>query len=390
MTAIIYLDHNATTRPLPAVVRAVADCLTDDWANASSPHALGQQAKRRLAGARAQIADALGCEPAEIVFTSGATEANHLALAGALGAGERRRIVLSAIEHAGLRKLGRRLAEERRAEVDWIGVDRRGALDMEQARARIRAEVALVSVMAANNETGVLMPIAEVAALARAQGALLHVDATQWVGKLPFEFSRFGADLVSLSAHKFHGPKGVGALLVRHGLQWPAVLPGTQERGRRGGTENLPGIAGFAAAAQSVAGAETIARQAERVRRLRDALERGLRERLPGVEVFGAACERLPNTSFLRFGRLDADLVLARLERAGVVAAPGAACSSRGSEPSAVLLAMGVEPDEARAAVRLSLGAATTAAEVDDAVSRIHAALESQLQTRLQTQLQTQ
>ncbi len=378
MTSAIYLDNNATTRPAAEVLRATEQCLREDWANPSSKHGPGQQASRRLGEARARIAQALGCKPAEIVFTSGATEANQRALAGVLAMGPRRRLLLSAVEHAGLRQLALGLARQGRAEIDWIGVGSEGGLDLADADARIGPAVALVSVMAANNETGVLMPVEAVAALAHAHGALLHVDATQWIGRLPFDFARCGADLVSLSAHKFHGPKGVGALLVRQGLAWPPAWPGAQERGRRGGTENLPGIAGFAAAAQALAGG-AVAGQAERMRALRDRLEQGLCARLPGVVVYGAGRERLPNTSFLRFATLEAELVLHRLERAGVIAASGSACSSHGNEPSPVLLAMGVPPALARCAVRLSLAADTGAGEIELALARMVAALAPEL-----------
>ncbi|WP_119154742.1 cysteine desulfurase family protein [Caldimonas tepidiphila] len=371
----ICLDHNATTPPLPAVVQAVADCMSRCWANASSSHAPGQQARQRLAAARSSVARLLGCRPAEIVFTSGATEANHAALLGALGREPGRdRLVLGAVEHAGVMRLAQRLQDEG-VRVDLIPVRGDGALDLEAARALMGADVALVSVLAANNETGVLMPLGELAALAHGCGAPLHTDATQWTGKLPFRFQDCGADLVSLSAHKLHGPKGVGALLVRQGLQWPALLAGSQERGRRGGTENLPGIAGFAAAAEALLAGPPLAERAAATAALRDALERELLARLPGTRVYGAACPRLPNTSYLRFGTLPAELVLARLERVGLVAAAGSACSSGGSQPSHVLLAMGVPRDEALCAVRLSLGATATRAEVGRVVARLGDAL---------------
>lgn len=364
--SMIYLDHNATTPPAPEVLRAVQETAAVCWANASSQHLLGQTAKQRLGQARATVARFLGCKPAELVFTSGATEANHLAVHGALARSGRRRLLVSAVEHAGLHRLARQLADVR---VDWMPVDAGGQLRLEAVQALLdaapRDEVALVSLMAANNETGVLMPVAEVAALAHARGALLHVDATQWVGKLDFDFRSCGADLVSLSAHKFHGPKGVGALIVRQGLNWPPVVPGSQERGRRGGTENLPAIAGFAAAAERLMAGEPAPQRAARIARLRDRLQQGLVRSLPGTVVYGAGAPRLPNTLCLRFGPLSADRVLNRLDRLGVMASSGAACASAGSEPSHVLTTMGVPRDEALGAVRLSLGDATTDAEVD-------------------------
>ncbi|HEP6279416.1 TPA: cysteine desulfurase [Burkholderia vietnamiensis] len=362
---MIYLDHNATTAPAPAAIDAMLAVLTDVWANASSQHGAGQQAKRTLAAARATIAGALGCKAREVVFTSGATEANHLAVLGlgasATASAVRRRLVFGATEHAAQLKLAHALAAQGRP-VDFIAVRPDGVLDLDSAARVIGPDVALVSVMAANNETGVLMPIADVRALAQAAGALLHVDATQLVGKLPFDFAALGADAVSLSAHKLHGPKGIGALLVRDGVPLAAQFPGSQERHRRGGTENLPAIVGFAAALERLADALA---DAARIAALRDAFEAGLRAALPGVHVYGASAPRLPGTSCLRVGRLDADTVLQRCEQIGVCASSGSACSSGGSEPSHVLSAMGVPRDEALGAVRFSLGAATSARDID-------------------------
>lgn len=368
----IYLDHNATTPPAPEAVQAVLDCLVHAWGNASSQHTVGQAAKQTMGGARARLAKFLDCKPASIVFTSGATEANHLAVHGALVLRGRARVLVSAVEHAGMHKLVRALPG---IEVETLPVRAQGDLDLDAAAVRIDERAAVVSVMAANNETGVLMPIARVAELAHAHGALLHADATQWLGKLPFSFEDCGADLVTVSAHKLHGPKGVGALIVRPGLDLPPLTAGSQERGRRGGTENLPAIAGFAAAADALAQDEGIAARAARMAGLRDRFERGLQERLPGTVIWGRDCERLPNTSYLRFGRLNADLVLDRLERRGVIASTGSACSSGGTEPSHVLAAMGVPRDEALCAIRFSLAHTTTATEIDVALDVVSAEL---------------
>lgn len=358
---MIYLDHNATTPPLPEAVQAVAEGMRLNWANPSSQHAAGQDAKRALVGARATVARFLGAKPAEVVFTSGATEANHMAVHGALARGDRRGILSSAMEHAGFHKMLRQLPN---APVDWIAARADGGLDLDHARGQMHEGLALVSVMAANNETGVLMPVAELAELAHAQGALLHVDATQWVGKLPFDFASFPADLVTVSAHKMGGPKGVGALLVRSGLNWPATIVGSQERGRRGGTENLPGLLGWAAACEALAAAPERSALPTRIRTLRDELESGLQAALPGTVVWGAAHERLPNTTLLRFGLLPAELVLQRMETLDILASSGAACASSGSEPSHVLTAMGVDREAALCAIRLSLGPTTLASEI--------------------------
>ncbi len=375
MNAPLYLDHNATTPPWPEVVQEMVDTLQHVWANPSSTHGPGQAARRTLADARARVASFLGCSSAELVFTSGATEANHMAVLGALelarGTG-RRRLLLSAVEHPGLLALARKLAAEG-TPVDLIPVDGQGRLDLAAARELLREDVALLSVMGANNETGVCMPIAELAALAQAHGVPLHVDATQLAGKQPLDFSASGASLMSLSAHKIGGPKGVGALLVKKGLALPALISGRQERQRRGGTENLPGIVGFAAACMR--SAATLAEDLHRQRELRDTLQRGLCEALPQVQVYADAAERLPNTLCLRFAELDAEQVLGRLERAGVIASSGAACSAGGTQPSHVLLALGATPRQAKAGIRFSLGPATTAAEVQRTVDAARRAL---------------
>lgn len=366
---MIYLDHNATTAPSPAAIEAVAAALRGTWANPSSQHGPGQGARRVLAAARATAARVLGCKPSELLFTSGATESNHLAVRGLLAAApaDARRVVFGCVEHAGHLQFAHALRAQGVA-VDFLPVRPDGTLDLDAAGRLIGPGVAVVSLMAANNETGVRMPVAEVAMLAQRSGARLHVDATQFIGKLPFDFAAFGADAVSLSAHKFHGPKGVGALLLRQGVPFVPQTLGSQERRRRGGTENLPGIAGMAAALD---GLGDLAAEAARQAALRDALEAGLRQALPEVHVWGRGVPRLPGTSYLRFGLLPAEVPLQRLERLGVAASSGAACSSGGSEPSHVLRAMGVAPQEALAAVRLSLGRGTRPADIHHIVTQL-------------------
>ncbi len=364
-TPAIYLDHNATTAPLPSVVSAITQALHTLWANPSSQHAPGQAARQALIQARATVARTLHCKPPEVVFTSGATEAYAMALRGAMGFNGRHVIVMSEAEHSSARKLAKALAAQPGATVRWVGLMPDGSLDVVQARAFIRDDVSLVSVMAANNETGALMPIGELARLAHAAGALLHVDATQQIGKLPFDLAACGADLVSLSAHKFGGPKGVGALLVRQGLNWPALWPGSQERGRRGGTENLPGVLGMAAAAEAQQlSPEAWLQRAAHMARLRDQFEQGLVQALPGVHILGEHTARLPNTSMWRVQGLHAEQVLKALAQLGIAASSGAACSSGGTEPSHVLTAMGLSRDEALGAVRLSLGPDTRASDI--------------------------
>jgi cysteine desulfurase len=244
----------------------------------------------------------------------------------------------------------------------------------------IGPDVALVSLMAANNETGVVMPVAQVAKLTHAAGALLHVDATQWIGKLPFSFTSFGADAVSLSAHKFHGPKGVGAMLLRQGVPFVPQTLGSQERGRRGGTENLAGIVGMATALDLLG---DLNMEAARQALLRDLLESGLTRALPETYVWCHDLPRLPGTSYLRFGQLSVDVVLQRLDRLGVAASSGAACSSGGSEPSHVLTAMGVNAEDALAAVRFSLGRTTTLDEINSLLNTLPPLLEPMLREEL-------
>ncbi len=372
----IYLDNNATTAPSPEEVQVMADTLLTCWANASSSHAAGQQAKQVLMKARGQVAALMGCKPAEVVFTSGATEANHMVLRGLqrmAPSNERRALVISSAEHAGHQKLARELAQS--LPVRWIALQADGSLNPADAEAQMGADVAVLSVMAANNETGALMPLRELAEMAHRHGALLHVDATQLIGKLPFHFGESGADMVSLSAHKFHGPKGVGALIIKQGLSWPVLFVGSQERARRGGTENLPGIVGMGVAAEACKRtAEAWAAHAAHLATLRDTLEQGLLARLPGTHVFSGslpAGQRLPNTSYLRFGHVHADAVLHKLDRLGVMASSGSACSSGGNEPPPVLLAMGVPGDEALCAIRLTLSGATTAADIASVLERL-------------------
>lgn len=367
---MIYLDNNATTRPLPEVVTAMTQALELCWGNPSSKHPSGQEAKALLSAARAEVAAFIGAQPVEVVFTSGATESNHHALHGALQRPEMpRRIILSAIEHSAFLKAALRLRQEG-VEVCLLDVDGEGRVRPDALRQALQQDAALVSVMAANNETGVIQPLAEICTMVRGRGIPMHIDATQIAGKLAFNFADSGADLVSLSAHKLHGPKGVGALLIRKGLSWPVMLTGQQERARRGGTENLPGIAGFAAAARHAMA--TMATEAQRQTRLREAFEARL-ERIPGCVIHGRGAARLPNTISLRIDGISADKLLGTLERQGICASSGAACSSGGSNPSHVLLAMGIDASRALGAIRISLGIDTDAEQLSQLAELLQA-----------------
>ncbi len=369
----VYLDANATTRTTPAVRAAVTSALEEHWGNPSSPHAAGRDAARLLAEARSEIASWLGARTDEVVFTSGGTESDRLAVLGALAAaGSRGHVVCSSIEHAAIRELlHERARKDAAITVDRVRPDAGGRVAAEALIAALRPDTAVACLMWGNNETGSLQPVAEVAAACRTRGIPLVVDAVQVAGKLPVDFAALGADLLAVSAHKLHGPKGVGALLVRHGARWKAPFPGSQERARRAGTEALPAIAGFAAAAREARGGDAAAW--ERVASLRDRLERTLTGALDDVTVNGAG-ERLPNATNLAFGGIASDQLLAMLDRAGVLASNGSACSSGTPEPSHVLLAMGRSRGEAHSAVRFSLSRLTTDADIDRAIT---ATLES-------------
>lgn len=375
----IYLDNNAGTRPAPAAVQALCEYLREDCANPSSKHAPGERARRRVNAARAQVAKLLGATPAEIVFTSGGTESIHTAVLGALAlAPHKNHIVTSGVEHPAQLQLLRHL-EHHGVRVTYVPVAADGNLDIDLLERELSADTALVSLLWANNETGVLFPVDDIAAATQRAGVPLHLDAVQAVGKRTVDLAQLPVDLLSLSGHKLHAPQGVGALFVRKGLKLPPLLFGRQERNRRGGTENVPGIVALGAACQLIGAGLT--QDTARMSALRDRLEQGVLARLPFARINGVAVPRLPNTSNIRFGTLPAEVLLSRLEAAGVYASGGAACSAAGQEPSHVLTALGLTRDEALACVRFSLSRDTTAAEVDyvleilpDIVQRLAAA----------------
>ena len=359
----IYLDNNATTPLAPGVLAAMEDCLRQCYGNPSSMHRVGASAKHRLAKARAEVAALIGAAPAEIVFVSGATEANHTAILGALAARpDRRHVVVSAVEHPSQLLLLRHL-ESKGVRVTYLKVDGEGRLDLDQLTSAIQDDTALVSLMWANNETGVLFPIAEAAAIAKSRGALFHADAVQAAGKVAIDLRQAPVDLLSISGHKLHAAKGVGALYVRKGLKLPPLFFGHQERGRRGGTENLPAIVGFGVAAELAA--QALVKDLPGIAILRDRLEQGLARCLPQSRVNGIGAPRLANTCSIRFATVDAEIVLDRLDEAGVCASSGSACTAGGTEPSHVLLAMGQSHEAALASVRFSLSRFNSAAEIE-------------------------
>lgn len=372
----VHLDHNATTRPLPAVVEAVRESLVGGWGNPSSIHRAGMAARHAVELARESLADLLGAKPREIVFTSGGTESANLAIEGSIGhfaGGLRTVLVTSRLEHRAVRECAERV-ERRGGEVIWVPHDPDGVVDLaafEEILARRGGEVALVSLMAANNETGVLAPLQQIGERCRRAGVRLHVDAVQWVGRLPIDFHSLPVDLLTCSGHKFHGPKGIGALVVRQGVRLsPQIVGGPQERERRGGTENVPGILGLGAAARE-AGSWLRGDGAARVESLRDRFERAVLAACPGSVAHGVAAPRLGNTSNIGFPRLEAEAILMILSERGVHASAGAACSSGSLDPSPVLLAMGVPAELAHGSVRFSLGRETTAREIDRAAAEV-------------------
>ncbi|NQE46954.1 cysteine desulfurase family protein [Herbaspirillum rubrisubalbicans] len=361
MDTTIYLDNNATTRPTPEVLAAMQACQDEAWGNPSSKHRVGDTARQRMNSARADVAALLAASAAELVFTSGATEANHMAILGALALQpQRRHIVSSLVEHPSTLLLLRHL-QAQGVRISWIGVDEHGQLQLDELAAAITSDTALVSLMWANNETGVVFPIAQAAELARQRGVLFHTDAVQAVGRVPCDVAGLGVDLLSLSAHKLHGPKGIGALYVRKGIKLPPLLFGHQERGRRGGTEDVAGIAGLGMAA---AQARAALPRMPAVSALRQRFERGL-ARLPQVKINGAGAARLPNTVSVRFGQVHAELVLERLDRLGICASSGSACTASGDMPSHVLMAMGMSSEQAVATIRFSLSRDTREDEID-------------------------
>ncbi len=358
----VYLDNNATTPVHPAVLHALQEALADVYGNASSIHKEGQTARRRIEEARESVASLFGVTAREIVFTSGGTESNNAAIFGAVPPSGRHHIVTTGIEHPSVlepvQELGRRGHE-----ITIVDPDRSGEVPAERVIAAIRADTRLVTMMLANNETGVIQPVGEVARVCRERGVLFHCDAVQAAGKIDLDVEALGVDTLSLSAHKLHAPKGIGALYVRKGLSLePHLLGGSQERRRRAGTENVPLAIAFGVAAR-------LAREHTNVGELRDHLELHLAD-LP-MTINGATAPRLPNTSSITFHGADAEAIVIGLDLNGVAVSTGSACSSGRVEPSRVLLAMGLSPDEARSTVRFSLSRFSTIDEVDRAAELV-------------------
>lgn len=356
-----YLDHNATTPLDERVLEAMLPFLREEYGNASSRHGFGTRARKAVNIAREQVASLVNVQPAQVVFMSGGTEANNLFIKGAAAYLEPTQVAVSAIEHPCVARPAQELARQ-----GWklrrLAVDQDGRVDLDDVDAALGQPTGLVSVMLANNETGVIQPVAEVSARARARRAWMHTDAVQALGKIPVDFEALGVHAMTLSAHKIHGPKGAGALVVDKRLELkPIIHGGGHEMGLRSGTENVSAIVGFGAACELAA--ERLGRFAASTQPLRDRVDAGLSAQ--GAVIFGGNALRLPNTTYFAFPNIDGETLVIELDKAGFAVASGAACSSTSTEPSATLLAMGVAPELARGAVRLSLGVRNNAGEVE-------------------------
>lgn len=362
----VYLDNNATTRTDPLVVEAMLPFFSEHFGNASSTHAFGAHVGEAVKAARKQLQALLGAAfDHEIIFTSGGTEADSAAILSALETQEGRdEIVTTTVEHPAILTLVAHLEKTRGTRVHLIGVDRHGRLDLDAYGKALSPRTAIASVMWANNETGTLFPVAELAEMARQAGALFHTDAVQAVGKVPIDLKSTAIDMLSLSGHKLHGPKGIGALYVKKGVKFrPLIRGGHQERGRRGGTENVPGVIGLGAAADLAL--KHMEAERTHVKALRDRLEQGILQQVSHALLNGDGDNRLPNTANIAFKYLDGEAVLHNLNKAGIAASTGSACTSGSTEPSHVLRAMNLPASALHGAIRLSLSRENTGEDVD-------------------------
>ena len=365
MEQFVYADNAATTKLSPAVLEAMMPYLTEEYGNPSSLYRFGNHAKRAIEQARKEVADVLGAEPFEILFTGGGTEADNWVkeIMRSLKARGKNHFITSAVEHHALLHSAQRLQKEG-FEVTFIPVDREGQIDPEQVRAAIRPETGLVSIMFANNEIGTIEPIQEIGAICRQAGVLFHTDAVQAAGHLPINVKEMNIDLLSLSAHKFHGPKGVGAFYCRRGIPLPSLIDGgAQERGKRAGTENVAGIVGLGAALRLAN--EEMSEASARVSAMRDRLIDGILQTVPMCRLNGPRHNRLPGNCNISFLGIEGESLLLRLDLAGIAASSGSACASSSLDPSHVLLAIGLPHEVAHGSVRLSLSDYNTEEDVD-------------------------
>jgi cysteine desulfurase len=368
----IYLDHNATTPPAGGVVDRMAVALREEFGNPSSVHHFGQRSKAVLDDARSAVAGLIGADASEVVFTSGGTESDNAAIRGAAEALEvtrKKHLIASSIEHEAVLNTVKALGR-RGWEVTLLPVDATGIVSPDVLAAALRDDTAVVSIMHANNEIGTIQPIAELARLAKSRGAVFHTDAVQSAGKVPVDVRALGVDLLSLSAHKFYGPKGTGALWIRRGLRLLSPMTGgTQERSRRAGTENVAGIVGLGVAATLARAA--MLEEGSRLSLLRDRLEDGVLRAVPGTAINGSRSPRVPNTTNISFDRVEAESLLIALDLQGIAVSTGSACSSGTLEPSHVLKAMGLPAHRTQNSIRFSLGAANTEDDVERVISAL-------------------
>lgn len=366
----VYLDNNATSRVAPEVMEAMTPFLGEFYGNPSSMHSFGGQVAVQIKEARRQVADLLGADPEEIIFTSCGTESDSTAILSALAVRpEKRRFVTSRVEHPAVKALGERLAKQGYQVVE-IPVDSGGNLDMAEYRKALTPDTAVVSLMWANNETGVIFPIEEAAALAKERGILFHTDAVQAVGKIPINMKSNAVDMLSLSGHKLHAPKGIGVLYLRRGTEFsPFMIGGHQERGRRGGTENTPSIVALGKACELAA--RNMGAENDKVRKLRDKLESSLLAAVPQAKVNGNPASRLPNTSNISFEFIEGEGILLLLDEHGICASSGSACTSGSLQPSHVLRAMGVPFTMAHGSIRFSLSIYNTEDEIDFVIAKL-------------------
>lgn len=361
----IYLDNAATTKLAPAVFEAMTPYLTEIYGNPSSPHYFGQQVAAAIDKARQQVAAGIGADAGEIIFMSGGTEADNMAIRGIAErySSRGKHIITTAVEHHAVLHTCQ-LLEKHGYEVTYLPVDEYGRVTVDQVREAIRPDTVLVSVMFANNEVGTIMPIPEIGALCREKGVFFHTDAVQAVGHLPIDVKAMNIDMLSMSAHKFHGPKGVGALYVRKGIMLPALIQGgAQERNRRAGTENVPGIVGMGKAMELAVG--SLEESAAKMIRLRDRLIRELPKRIPEIKLNGHPTDRLPNNVNYSIKYIEGESILLMLDLNGIAASSGSACTSGSLDPSHVLLAMGLTHEVAHGSVRMTLSEETTEEDVE-------------------------
>lgn len=361
---VVYADNNATTMVAPEVVEAMLSYFTQYYGNPSSMHTFGGQVAKKIDSARQQVAELIGADPVEIVFTSCGTESDNAAIWGILRANpHKRHVVTSRVEHPAVYNLCKYLAQNG-YHVTELGVDSNGMLNLNELADAVREDTAIVSIMYANNETGVIFPIEEIGIIVKQKGSILHTDAVQAVGKIPLNLSQSTIDLLTLSGHKLHAPKGVGALFIRKGTTFtPFIIGGHQEKNRRGGTENVPSIMGLGKACELAK--KYMAEEQTRVKQLRDKLENEILKSAPDARVNGHKINRLPNTTNLSFEFVEGEAILLLLNEKGICASSGSACTSGSLEPSHVLRAMGVPFTAVHGSVRLSLSRYNTMAEVD-------------------------